>query len=137
MIVDHISDNKELYADDVEGDFDKYIKKMKNNGEWGGIVELLTFSSMIDVKIELWTNIKDSAPYLTIGYANNPNDIKLLYTNWCHYSPLIPSSNDFLVLKKKNEINKKKKILMFQDISQRNSDIPMNKSEMHELILKK
>ena len=67
LIVDHISDNKELYADDVEGDFDQYIKKMRNNGEWGGIVELLAFSSMIDVKIELWTNIKDSAPYLAIG----------------------------------------------------------------------
>ena len=108
LIVDHISDNKGQYADDVESDFDKYIKKMKNNGEWGGIVELLTFSSMIDIKIELWTNNKDSAPYLTIGYLNNPNDIKLLYTNWCHYSPLIPSSNYFLVPKKRNEVNKKK-----------------------------
>ena len=54
---------------------------MRNNVEWGGIVELLAFSSMIDVKIGLWTNIKDSAPYLTIRYANNPNDIKLFYTN--------------------------------------------------------
>ena len=62
----------------------------------GGIVELLAFSSMIDVKIELWTNIKDSSPYLTIGYANNPNDIRFLYTNLCHYSPLIPSCNDIL-----------------------------------------
>ena len=79
-IVDHISDNKEPYADNVEGDFDQYIKKIRNNGEWVSIVELLAFSSMIDVKIELWTNIKYSAPYLTIGYANNPNDIKLLYT---------------------------------------------------------
>ena len=109
LIVDHISDNKELYADDVEGDFDQYIKKMRNNGEWGGIIELQAFSSMIDVKVELWRNIKDSAPYFTIGYANNPNDIKLLYTNWCHYSPLIPSSNDNLVPKKKNEVNKKKR----------------------------
>ena len=38
LIVDHISDNKELYADDVEGDSDQYIKKKRNNGEWGGIV---------------------------------------------------------------------------------------------------
>ena len=108
LIVDHISDNKELYADDVEDDFDQYMKKMRNNCEWGGIVELLEFSSMIDLKFELWTNIKDSARYLTIGYVNNPNDIKLLYTNWCHYSPLIPSSNDSFLPKKKNEVNKKK-----------------------------
>ena len=50
LIVNHISDNKELYADEVEGDFDQYIKKMRNNYEWGGIVELLAFSSMIEVK---------------------------------------------------------------------------------------
>ena len=87
---------------------------------------------MIDVKIELWTNIKDNAAYLTIGYANNPNDIKLLYTNWCHYSPLIPSSNDILVPKKKMKSIRKK--LMLPDILQKDSDIPMNKSEVHELI---
>ena len=81
FIVDHIQDNKELYADDIEGDFDEYIQNMKNNGEWGGIVELLAFSSMIDIRIELLTDINDSAPYLTMGYANNQNVIKLLYSN--------------------------------------------------------
>ena len=96
LIVDHIKDNKEIYADNIEDDFDDYIQKMKNNGEWGGIVELLAFSSMIDIRIEHWTNIKDSAPYLTIGYANNQNIIKLLYSNWWHYSPLNPSDNSLI-----------------------------------------
>ena len=51
LIVDHIKDNrKDLYADDIEDDFDDYIKSMKNNWERGGIVELLVFSSMIDIK---------------------------------------------------------------------------------------
>ena len=81
---------------------------MRNKGEWGGIVDLFAFSSMIDVKIALLTNIKDREPYLTIGYANNPNDIKLLYTNWYYYSPLIPSSNDSLVPKKKIKSIRKK-----------------------------
>ena len=49
---------------------------------------------MIDIRIELWTDIKDSAPYLTIEYANNQNVIKLLYSNWWHYSPLIPSDTN-------------------------------------------
>ena len=53
LIVDHIKDNKELYDDNIKGDFDGYIQNMKNNGEWGGIVELLAFSSMIDIRIEL------------------------------------------------------------------------------------
>ena len=43
LIVHHIKDSKELYADDIEGDFDDYIQNMENNEEWGGIVELLAF----------------------------------------------------------------------------------------------
>ena len=88
---------------------------MKNNGEWGGIVELLVFSSMIDIEIELWKDINDSVPYLTIGYANNQNVIKLLYSNWCNYSPLIPSSNDNLI-SRKNQLIKGKKILKLSEI---------------------
>ena len=62
LIVDHIKDNKDLYVYDIEGDFDDYIQNMKNNGKWGGIVELLEFSSVIDIRMELWTNINDSVP---------------------------------------------------------------------------
>ena len=62
---------------------------------------------MIDIRIELWTDIKDSAPYLTIEYVNSQNVIKLLYSNWCHYSPLIPSDNN-LISKKKKLIKGKK-----------------------------
>ena len=64
-------------------------------------------SGMIDIRIELWTDIKDSAPYLTIGYANNQNFIKLLYSNWCHYSPLILSNNN--LISRKNKLIKGKK----------------------------
>ena len=34
--------------------------KYKKNGEWDGIVELFVFSNMIDVWIELWSDVKDS-----------------------------------------------------------------------------
>ena len=47
MKVDHIKDNKDLYANDIEENFDEYIQNMKNNDEWVG-VELFKFSSMID-----------------------------------------------------------------------------------------
>ena len=33
LIVDHIKNSKDLYADDIEDDFDDYIQNMKNNGE--------------------------------------------------------------------------------------------------------
>ena len=34
LIIDHMKDNKDLYADDIEGDLDEYIKNMKNKGYW-------------------------------------------------------------------------------------------------------
>ena len=70
LIVDHIKDNKDPYTEDIEGDFDDYIQNLKNNAEYDDIIELQTFSSMIDIKIELWTVISDWALYLTIGYSN-------------------------------------------------------------------
>ena len=36
------------------------LKKIRKNGEWGGIVELFAFSNMIDAWIELWCDVKDS-----------------------------------------------------------------------------
>ena len=58
--------------------------------------------------MELWTDISDSAPYLIIGYANKQNFIKLLYSNWCHYSPSIPISSNSLITRKNNLIKGKK-----------------------------
>ena len=62
LIVDHIKHKKDLYAEDIEDDFDDYIQKMKYNGEWSSIVKLLAFSSMIDIEIEFCTDIRDCAP---------------------------------------------------------------------------
>ena len=134
MIVDHIKDNKDLYAGDIEGDFDDYIQNMKNNRKkFGGIIMLLAFSSMVDIRIELWTDIKDSAPYLSIGYANNQNVIKLLYSNWCRYWPLILSKNN--LISRKNKLIKGK-ISKLPKILPKGSGIPLSKSEARGLILK-
>ena len=31
-IVDHINDNKDVYIDKIEGDFSKYVEKIRKNG---------------------------------------------------------------------------------------------------------
>ena len=59
LIIDHIKNNNEMYKDEVEGDFEQYIIKMKKNGEWGGLIELVAFSILIGIKIELWADLKD------------------------------------------------------------------------------
>ena len=64
----------------------------------------------------VWADIIDSAPYLTIGYANIQSVIKLLYSNWCHYSPLIQSSCNSLISRKIKPI-KGKKIEVVRDIA--------------------
>ena len=91
---------------------------------------------MIDVRIELWIDINNSIPYLTIEYANNQNVIKLLYSNWCHYSPLIPSSINILI-PRKNKLIKGKKTLKLPEILSIDSGIPLSKSEVHGLIFKR
>ena len=50
LIADRINYNKDVYIDHIEGDFSKYVENFRKNGEWGGIVELFTFSNMIDLK---------------------------------------------------------------------------------------
>ena len=64
LVADHISYNKDVYIDHIEGDFSKYAKNLGRIENKGGIVELFTFSNMINVWIELWCNIKDSALFL-------------------------------------------------------------------------
>ena len=83
------------------------LKKIRKNGEWGGIVELFAFSNMIDVWIELWCDVKDPAPFYTIGDSINQKVIKLLYTNWSHYSPLVKWINKGTANKNKMKIPKK------------------------------
>ena len=31
LVVDHINDNKDVYIDNIEGDFSKYVKKIRKN----------------------------------------------------------------------------------------------------------
>ena len=33
LIADHINDNKDVYIDHIEGDYSKYVKKIKKNWE--------------------------------------------------------------------------------------------------------
>ena len=57
LIADHINDINDVFIDHIEGDFSKYVEKIRKNGEWGRIVELFAFSNMIDVWIELWCDV--------------------------------------------------------------------------------
>ena len=54
-----------MYIDHIEGDFSKYVEKIRKNGELGGIVELFAFSNMINVWI-LWCDVKDPAPFIQL-----------------------------------------------------------------------
>ena len=64
---------------------------------------------MIDVWIELWCDIKDSAPFYTIGDSINQKVTKLLYTNWSHYSYLVQWIDKGTAWKNKMKIQKKEK----------------------------
>ena len=115
LIAYHINYNKDVYIDHIEGDSNKYVKKFRKNGEWSGIVELLALSNMINVWIEFWCDVKDSAPFYTIEDSINQKLIKLFYANWSHYSSLVQwidkgtaNNNKMNIPQKSN--NKKAKI---------------------------
>ena len=57
LVADHISYNKDVYWS-YWREFQQI--RLKNKEEFGGIVELLAFSNIIDVWIELWCDVKDS-----------------------------------------------------------------------------
>ena len=98
-----------MYIEHIEGDFSKYVEKIKKNWEWGGIVELFAFSNLIDVWIELSYDVKDSSPFYTIRNSINQKVIKLLYTNWSHHSPLVQWIDKGTSNKNKMKIPKKSK----------------------------
>ena len=134
LIADHINDNKDVYIDHIEGDFSKYVEKIRKNGEWGGKVELFAFSNMIDVWIELWCDVKDPAPFYTIGDSINQKVIKLLYTNWSHYSPLVKWINKGTANKNKMKIPKKWKAKKCTIIVFKSNEKPLCESEIRIII---
>ena len=58
--------------------------------------------------IELWCDVKDSAPFYTIGDSINQNVIKLLYTNWSLYSPSVQRIDKGIASNNKMKIPTKK-----------------------------
>ena len=57
LVADHINYNKDVYINNIEGDFSKYVEKI---GRIGLNIELFSYCNVIDVWIELWFDIKDS-----------------------------------------------------------------------------
>ena len=60
---------------------------------------MMAFSSIIYIKVELWSDLKDVSLYLIIGEEDSNSLIKLLYTNWWHNSPLFSWKNLYVKLK--------------------------------------
>ena len=89
---------------------------------------------MIDVWIELWCDVKDSAPFYTISDSINQKVIKLLYTNWNHYSPLVQWINKGTANKKKMKIPKKWKAKKYPIIVFKSNEKPLCESEIRIII---
>ena len=71
-------------------------------------MELFIFSNMINVWTEIWYEAKDSTPFYTIGDSINQIVIKLIYTNWSHYSLLLQWIDKETANKNNMKIPKKK-----------------------------
>ena len=75
--------------DDV--DVTEYIAKMLLDGEWGGHVELVAFSELYSVQIQIFDSIGCEQPITTVTTPNDAGTISILFSH-DHYDSLVSRS---------------------------------------------
>ena len=70
-------------------DIKDYISKMLMDGEWGGYVELVAFSELNNMPIQVYDSLCSQQPIATVSTANGRITIAILFSS-DHYDSLIP-----------------------------------------------
>ena len=58
LIVNYIRNNQNMFENHVDRNFNDYWDKMKLDKTWGTYTELLTFSTMLEIDIDVYDNIQ-------------------------------------------------------------------------------
>ena len=72
---------------------DQYIAKMMMDGEWGGHFEIVAFSDIYSVQINIFDSIASQEPITRVVTADGDNTISILFSVH-HYDCLIPKNDD-------------------------------------------
>ena len=66
LIVNYIRNNQNMFENHVNGDFNNYWDKMELDKTWGTYTELLAFSTMLEIDINIYDNIIWVKPLISI-----------------------------------------------------------------------
>ncbi|XP_030452382.1 OVARIAN TUMOR DOMAIN-containing deubiquitinating enzyme 12-like isoform X2 [Syzygium oleosum] len=91
QIVEQLRTLRELYEGYVPMDYDEYLCKMSNNGEWGDHVTLQAAADAFAVKIFVITSFKDTCSIEILPNGQKPNQV-LSLSFWAevHYNSIYP-----------------------------------------------
>ena len=88
---DHLIKNQNRFEEAMEEgtDIKDYISKMLIDGEWGGYVELVAFSELYNIQIQVYDSLGSQQPITTVSTADGRVTITILFSG-DHYDSLIP-----------------------------------------------
>ena len=99
-ICDFLIKKKEIYRHIWEGDIDRHVANMRREGYWGTNLELLAFSDLMRLNINIYTSLDQEEPEFQINHPQNEGEINIFLRNWRHYEglQLLDEQNEFQVL---------------------------------------
>ena len=75
----HNRDHFEQYMEE-DTTIDQYISKMPLNGQWGGHAEIVAFSEIYDVQIQVFDSLAAQHPIVIITTAEEGLKLSLLFS---------------------------------------------------------
>ena len=89
QVVNYIETNKSHFEDFIDGDFNQYMSLIRETYYWRGNEELVAFSELYWVNIEVYDRITLYHPRYVIEFGIHHPKIWLFYSE-DHYNSLIP-----------------------------------------------
>ena len=90
---DYMIEHRERFSEFIENDIsiDEYLSKMLLDGEWGGHAELVAFSEIYNVSIQVFDSIGSKDPIIRILTTDGAIMISILFSG-DHYDSLTPKN---------------------------------------------
>ena len=86
--VKYMEENKDIFAPFIEDDepFDKYVKRMGEDKEWGGNLEIYALSKILEANFYIY--IHENPMYIVNNFEKPKKNILLTYHDGKHYNSL-------------------------------------------------
>ena len=87
-ICDFIIKKRQKYEHLLEGNLDNHITNMRKDVYWGINLELLAFSDLMKLNINIYTSLDQVDPEFKIDHPQNTGWINIFQRSWRHYEGL-------------------------------------------------